>query len=268
MRGWKNEPLLLKDWPNHIDCILSIDENGITNMKNVIRPPNNLHQWFTTTGVMLNKEDFQHTKSRFVHLKENHWEDGLFNKRRVVLHSRDIRKKIGAFNPRHINYKQFKAELNSLLSELDYTIYTSSIDKFAHARKYVNPYSVYDLCLEFILERFSHELRKDNKSGIILLESRGKKENKLLLSTAVKLLEYGNRFYSPGDFKCIKGIYFNPKRTRDKKLSFIQLELADLVSYPIHKFIRDSEVTDDFTSIASKIYNYPEYFGYGMKLFP
>lgn len=268
MGEWKERPLILEEWSHDIDCVLAIDENGTTDMKSVLNPINDLLQWFTITGVMLNQENFVAVRNKFVELKRKYWENGLFNGRRVVFHSRDIRKRTGAFNPRIVDYQNFTEELDSLLAEMDYTIYSSSIDKFAHGRQYINPFPVYDLCLEFVLERFCHELRKDRNTGIIVMESRGRKENQILLNTAVNLLDKGNRFYSAHEFSRIKGVYFNPKLTTNKQLSFPQLELADLVSYPIHKFVRSDTKHTNFESIEDKLYNYPSYSGYGMKIFP
>lgn len=265
---WKERPTVLEEWTENIDRILAIDENGIPELKSIVNPSNDLLQWFTITGVMLTQQEFMDARESFVNLKSKYWEEGLFNGQRVVFHSRDIRKRIGAFNPRFVNPENFKADINQLLVELDYTIYTSSIDKFAHGRQYIYPHPVYDLCFEFVLERFCHELRNNRQTGLIVMESRGLKENQALLKTAVNLLNNGNRYYSSDEFSLIKGVYFNPKRTLDKKLSFPMIELADLVSYPIHRYVKNNSQDNEFSIIEGKLYNYPNYNGFGMKIFP
>ncbi|PIC88002.1 hypothetical protein CSV72_02305 [Sporosarcina sp. P20a] len=268
MYPWMERPTVLEEWPENIDRILAIDENGIPELKSIVNPSNDLLQWFTITGVMLTQQEFMNARKNFVNLKSKYWNEGLFNGQRVVFHSRDIRKKIGAFNPRFVNPEDLKADIDQLLVELDYTIYTSSIDKFAHGRQYIYPYPVYDLCFEFVLERFCHELRNNRHTGLIVMESRGFKENQVLLKTAMNLLNKGNRYYSSDEFSLIKGIYFNPKRTKNKKLSFPMIELADLVSYPIHSYVRKNTEVTGFNIIKNKLYNHPNYSGFGMKIFP
>lgn len=265
---WSSHPITLHKIGNDIDYILAIDENGIPSLKNLINPKNDLLQWFTITGVMFSKNSFTSFIEDIAIIKNRYWENGLFNNKKVVFHSRDIRKKLGAFNPKIIDYDNFISDINSLIKDNKYNIFSSSIDKFSHVRTYSTPYPVYDLCLEFLLERYCYHLNSNKSNGIIVVESRGKCENKLLLNSACKILENGNRYNNSSFFSRVKGIYFNPKRTLDKKKSFPMLELADLVSYPIHKYIKDKEKNNIFKLIEDKFYNYPNYYGYGLKTFP
>ena len=265
---WMEHPKILHNISSEIDCILAIDENGIPSLNNLINPKNDLLQWFTITGVMFSKSSLEDFINNIKALKNKYWEQGLYNKKRVVFHSRDIRKKIGPFNPKKLDYDAFIDDLNDLFVNSDYTIYSSSIDKFSHVRTYVTPFPVYDLCLEFLLERYCYHLNSNNFSGIIVVESRGDKENKLLLNSACKIITNGNRYKDSSFFTRIKGIYFNPKRTSDKRKSYPQLELADLISYPIHNFVKTNTKNDIFKLIEDKFYNYPKYEGYGMKILP
>lgn len=265
---WLKQPTILHEIGSDIDYILAIDENGIPSMKDLLFPKNDLLQWFTITGVLFSKSDLQKFISDITDLKSKYWKNGCFNKKKVVFHSRDIRKKTGPFNPKFIDHSLFSKDIMNLISNNEFTLLSSSIDKFAHVRSYVTPYPVYDLCLEFILERFCYKLNQSNKKGIIVVESRGFKENKLLLESALKIICHGNRYHESSFFSNIIGIYFNPKRTKNKKLSYPQLELADLISYHIHNYIKTNYASDEFSLIESKFYNYPQYNGYGMKVFP
>lgn len=266
--SWRARPVILNDIKGDVDYILAIDENGIPSLKDLLHPKNDLLQWFTITGVVFTRNNLKSFLENITEIKNKYWENGCFNKKKVVFHSRDIRKKIGPFNPKLINYEQFLEDLKELVTDNEYTIYSSSIDKFAHVRSYITPFPVYDLCLEFLLERYCYKLNSKNKKGIIVVESRGEKENKLLLDTALKIMTYGNRYHESSFFSNIEGIYFNPKRTKDKKLSYPQLELADTVSYFIHNYVKTNNKCNNFLSIESKLYNFPNYNGYGMKIFP
>lgn len=268
MESWEEKPTVLVNWEEDVDYVLAIDENGISNLKGIIDATEDSLQWFTITGVLFNRNSFSQLRDDVTKLKCKYWKNGLFKNKRIVFHSRDIRKKVGPFNPKLIQYNSFRDDLKNLIKKSDYTIFSSSIDKFAHIRQYVSPFPVYDLCLEFILERFSYVLNDQNKTGVIVMEARGPNEDKKLLFRSIKLLKDGNKYHDPKDFQRIQGIYFNPKRTKGKKLSFPQLEIADLISYYIYNSIKLGEKTKEFIDIEKSLYNYPNYIGFGLKVFP
>lgn len=58
------------------------------------------------------------------------------------------------------------------------------------------------------------------------------------------------------------------KEQKTKKLSFPHLELSDLISYHIHNFVKNNKKSSEYLLIEPKLYNYPNFTGYGMKLFP
>ncbi|GLY12192.1 DUF3800 domain-containing protein [Pseudobacillus badius] len=281
MSDWRKRPTLIESWDESIDSILSIDENGTIDLKGVRKnilkvaeDPAHNDRWFTITGVELSRKNFEEFRDNFNSVKYEHWKDGCFDyksgNKRVVFHSREIRKKEGPFNPKLINYGTLMTDISAAIEGTSFNIYSSSIDKARHIIKYTNPHPVYNLCMEFILERYCRTLKETGSSGILLLESRGKKEDAEVLKYLVNLLEKGNRYWTCEDFSCIKGIYFNPKwsNTHNKKMSFVLLELADLVSYPIHKFVKFGAEDPAYNIIKKKIQNYPYIHGYGLKTFP
>jgi hypothetical protein len=290
MVDWKSRPTLIDMWGEEIDTIMAIDENGTNDLKGIRKIIKQdllkdlFHKdellpiqdrWFTISGVIFKREDFPAFRDSVNTIKYAHWDDGKFkykgNERRVVFHSRDIRKKEGPFNPKLINYSDFMTDVSSMIDQTDFNIISSSIDKLEHVLKYMhNAYPVYDLCLEFIVERYCRELRKENKTGMLLLESRGKKEDAKILKHLVNLFKNGNNFWQPHHFDCIKGVYFNPKwsHKHKKQASFILLELADLVSYPIFKYVTTDKKDRAFEIVEQKLKNYPFYNGYGIKKFP
>lgn len=268
--NWREKPCSLESISD-IDCVFAIDENGNSDLKGVYStqqsPKENL-QWFTVTGILIKMEHFLSLKEDLVDLKLKHWNEGLFGNTRVVFHSRDIRKKQGAFNPKIINYDLFKEDLNTFLSDSPVTIYSTSIDKYKHIKRYCNPYPVYSIALEFMVERFCFELRRNHLKGVLILESRGEKEDQIVLEHLISLLDNGNEYHDCDDFSNIKGIYFNPKRTKDRKQSYWQLEIADLYSYSIHKFVKTDIKDSNFKYFENKIVGYPNYEGRGIKKFP
>lgn len=277
--NWRERPTIIHEINGTFDSILSLDENGTTDLKGVrknigevLEKLDHPDRWFTITGTAIDCDNYQHFKECISNVKYKHWEDGFFDykkgTRRVVLHSRDIRKRIGPFNPNLINYPELMSDISDMMENTPFEIFSASIDKAEHIRKYNNPWPVYTLCIKFILERYCRYLM--GRKGILLLESRGKKEDAEILKYIIDMLENGNEYWRSEDFSCIQGVYFNPKWSdrHDKKMSFVSLELADLVSYPIHKYVKLNQKDMAFEVIEKKIFNYPYYNGYGLKVFP
>ncbi|WP_026688800.1 DUF3800 domain-containing protein [Alteribacter aurantiacus] len=291
MTNWDKRPTIINEWTEDFDYIMSIDENGTNDlngmkmlkrnkplefMRAVINESLYKHdRWFTISGIVLKKEDFNSFKDSVNTIKFHYWRDGLYNykngERRVVFHSREIRRKEGPFNPKLINFNDFLIDLTDMICNANYKIYSSSIDKINHVNQYANPYEVYDLCLNFIIERYCRQLNREGKKGILMLEARGKNEDKAVLTYLVNLLSNGNNYHDSSHFSNIVGVYFNEKWCFSKnkgKASFIQLELTDLVSFPIFKYMKTGEKDRAFEAIESKLDNAPYYMGHGIKRFP
>ena len=292
MSIWKSKPTILNYWDDTFDYVMSIDENGTTHLKGINKikrkdPINFMRaavadkslymhdRWFTISGIVFKKENFPPFRDSINSIKYNYWNEGLYKyksgERRVVFHSREIRRKEGPFNPKLINFSEFVTDLSELINKSNYKIYSSSIDKVSHVYKYTYPYEVYDLCLNFIIERYCRQLNREGKKGILLLESRGKREDEEILRYLTNLLMNGNNFHGKEHFSNIVGVYFNPKwclLKNNGKASFIQLELTDLVSFPIFKYMKTNNKDLSFRTIENKLDNAPYYQGYGIKKFP
>lgn len=264
--GWEDKPSSIDNLEG-VDCFFAIDENGTSSLKNAQYFSED-NTFFTVTGIYIDLENHNFIKQQIVDLKNEFWEDGFFKGKRVLLHSKDIRKRQGAFNPKLINYEKFTFTLDELLSSLPIKAYSASIDKKAHWSKYVTPYPVYELGVEFLIERFCFELRRRGKKGVVLLESRGYKEDCLVLDKMKRLLNHGNNYNCEDNFSGIQGVYFNHKRTNDGLMSYWPLELSDLFSYRIHRFVKTGEVDERFDCIKEKIFGYPFFKGKGLKVFP
>lgn len=291
MNDWKTRPTLIEDWNGSVDYVMAIDENGTTDLNGIRKLFNgNIldlmrasysstqfvnERWFTITGVIMLRDNFPNFRDSINSIKYHYWKDGIYKykqgERRVVFHSREIRKKEGPFNPRLIDYSSFIQDISWLINNQDFSILSASIDKIKHVSNYSNPYHVYSLCLNFIIERFCIQLNNLKSDGILLLESRGKDADSKVLKHLVQLLEYGNNYYGHDHFRRIKGVYFNPKWCFGKnngKASYILLELADLISYPIFKYVKFEKMDQAFKALEPRLTNYPNYLGYGIKVFP
>ena len=103
-----------------------------------------------------------------------------------------------------------------------------------------------------------------------MLEARGKEEDSDLLEHISKvILKSGTKSIKSSELSNkIKGVYFNPKWNEEYSATYIGLEITDLYSYPIHKFIKRNKKDQAFLTYENKIDGYPNYLNKGIKVFP
>ncbi len=202
----------------------------------------------------------------------NDFKKEFFETNEVILHSRNIRKCEGAFQ---ILFdlevkKKFYEQLDKIISEANFTIIGSGVNKKNHIKKYgkgaKDPYA---LSLSFIMERLIFCLDKKGIDAIvnIRIEKRGKTEDQQLLNQYNKILDKGT-------------YYVSSERLRNrisnfesffKKDNIIGLQIADLCAYPLARHILNpKQPYPPFDIIKDKIYcdGKGNYDGYGLKVFP
>ena len=277
--NWRNRPTTIDYISKSVDYIISIDESGSANLKQVQMAKHNgteasdSEKHFTVTACTIAMSDFQTARDKVMELKRKYWKDALFdyegNSKRVCFHSREIRGRREAFNPDLIDYDAFILDLSAMMATIPMTLYASHIDKVRHVNQYIYPASPYDLCMTFVLERIMRDI-PDDATCIIIVEARGPKEVKELLNQVKSLLDRGNQYHSPETFKKIKGVYFNPKwcQMANDQMSYWELELADLCAYPIQKYFVYGTRDKAFETLLPKISCYPNIYGKGLKSFP
>lgn len=277
--NWRNRPTTIEQISPSVNYLIGIDESGSANLKQVQMSkqlgmePADSERHFTIIACVINNNDLKPSQDIIMEIKNKYWKDGFFNyegdSKRVCFHSREIRGKKNAFNPLLIDYDNFINDLSIMMENLPMKLYASHIDKWRHVNQYTNPYLPYDLCMTFVLERIVSDI-KDNETCIIVLESRGKNEDKKLLDFIKKIIDSGTRYVDAKYFKKIKGVYFNPKwckRVNDKKSYWI-LELADLCVYPFYKYYAHETSDQAYKTLLPKLSGYPNYIGIGLKSFP
>ena len=277
--NWRNRPTKIEEVSKDVDYIVSIDENGTGNLKKVIQAkeqgapiPDSEHH-FAVTACLIRTCDFAAATEMVMTLKRRYWPDGLFTyegeEKRVCFHSKEIRGQKEAFHPNVIDYDSFILDLTQLIEDLPITLYASHIDKIRHVEQYRYPDSPYDLCMHFVLERVVRDMGPD-ESCIVILESRGKKEDAELLGQIKYLIDHGNRYHPASHFSKIRGVYFNPKWSQIAHCqnSYWSLEIADVCSYPVYKYFAHGKRDQAFDVIETKFKNFPRYKGKGLKTFP
>lgn len=278
--NWWDYPQKIKNWNPDIDYVMFIDENGNTgkifdickkNENNI--PINNDDKYFTITGCIFTRNNYSLMRNNIRKLKNKYWKNGYYydtkhqDTRYVCFHSRDIRKHAGAFNDSVINYPQFINDLSATLDKVDCKIISVTINLESFLKQ--GNYNVYETAFNLLLERYIFATN-NNKKGIIMLESRGKNDDKVLLKHIYEIIHQKGQYKisSKELKKKIVGVYFNPKWYGGYSSTFAGLEIADLFSYPIHQYIKYGKVNRSFELIKNKIDCYPDYLNKGIKIFP
>ena len=279
--NWWDYPQKIKYWEPDIDYVMFIDENGNNGkLIDIYRKlTNNVEvdideKYFTITGCIFDRSNYSVMRNDIRNLKNKYWNEGFYydtkhnENRYVCLHSRDIRKHIEPFNDTNINYTNFIIDLSNILKQTNCKIISVSInlEEYIRQGKIEN---VYEKAFDLLLERYIYAT-ENNKKGIIMLESRGKKEDKGLLKHIYEVIHNkGQKKIKPKELeKKIKGVYFNPKWYSGYVSTFSGLEIVDLFSYPIHQYIKYKKENISFETIKEKIESYPNFKNKGIKIYP
>ncbi|MFN8290166.1 MAG: DUF3800 domain-containing protein [Chitinophagaceae bacterium] len=245
-----------------MEYFLFIDESGDHGL-NKIDPG---FPVFTLCGILLSEQNYSVIIEKINTLKRKFWGD-----KKVILHSSDIRKCEKEFQ---ILFNQeikaeFYKDLNEIISESKFRIITVAIQKDKYIKKYGKiAEGVYEISLSYILERvvFSlDEIANDhNKRLSIVIEKRGAKEDSTLSEHIQKVLTRGTYYVNSDRFKNLVCEY----RFFDKKDDIPGLQLADLVAYPISRYVIDpARANPAFDVLEPKFYRRKGH-RYGLKIYP
>lgn len=279
MGEWRNRPRPISKIKENIRWVITIDESGSNELKSIEKAlrknkPTDSYRHFNVTACLMSIDEFIQNRVLIQNLKYSHWDKGCadYNKKskRVCLHSAEIRRKKGPFDNMILEeYESFQHDLSNTLKNVSLKLFSVHVDKLEHFLKYTTPFDPYELSLTFILERISFHINREDT--IIVLESRGKNEDKFLLNFLKQLIDNGSDYISKENLDFIKGIYFNGKWDKDTYLkSNWALELADLYGYPLFRYGREKGNYSgrDFKITSEKLYKYPDFIGKGFKFFP
>lgn len=281
MSKWYDKPVRVLSLKRDIDYIMCIDENGSSsNLTYVLKQISNEKElseddkYFTITGCIFTKDDYFNSKRLIKSLKNKYWNNGVFydtkskRDKEICFHSRDIRKHNGCFNDNVINYNEFMIDLSDTMKDIKCKIISISVNIYEYLKKGYT-HNIYNVAFDFLLERYIYDT-ENNKKGIIMLEARGKEEDKELLKHISKVINHtGTKKISSKELRNkIDGVYFNPKWNEDYNFTYVGLEITDLFSYPIHKYIKRNIKDKAFLIFEDKIVGYPNYNNKGIKIFP
>lgn len=193
-----------------------------------------------------------------------------FGSRDIILRSYDIRKQRGQFSALvDLNTrKSFLGDLHKLILELNFTVIAAVIDKDRLKNNYSKPLNPYTLCLQFIMERFLMFLGQKADSGIMRIESRETHNDQVLAEVYEQFRSKGNNMFKPDEIRRkLLDLSFNQKNQ-----NITGHQIADLVAYPIGRYVLDPQKDNPpFTIIEKKFHRKKGmigYLNYGLKIFP
>ena len=185
----------------------------------------------------------------------------------VVLHEREIRKKLGPFSmltqPEVASV--FMKELTEILENQPFEVIACVIDKTKLRHQYAHPSNPYHLAMGFCIERLYRLLDREGALGgltHVIFESRGKRED--------DELELEFRRVCDGQNFLNKRIPLEIMLA-DKRVNSSGLQIADLVARPIGlSVLRPGQPNRAYEIIEKKFYSSSqcEVDGYGKKVFP
>jgi hypothetical protein len=219
---------------------------------------------FLLSGILITGENYEILRQSFNKLKHSIW-----GNKEVIFHSRDIRKCEKEFQKLFdLEIKKyFYEEINKIISDADYNIIASAIQK----NKFIELFGklqndVYEVALSFVIEQAVMALDSFNiKTDLsIVIEKRGKKEDKQLDDHFQRILGKGTGKLSPERI-----ISCNPTFTfKNKRENINGLQLADLVAYPIARnVIEPNRANPAFDILEPKIYRMNDSLD-GLQIYP
>ena len=207
---------------------LFLDESGTSSLKDI----DPYFPVLVLTGLLISGQNYRILQDKIIRLKQKY-----FPGKQVVLHRRDMRKYERGFEIFFDDdvKRKFYRDLNKILDDVEYELISSAIDKQKYLEQYGRLTSdPYQIALTHVLERAV--IATDNKTTLIkaYIESRGKKEDKIVQSQYNKMLHLGSHEVSAERFlnRFSDNLILRTKRDME-----IGVEVADLCAYPIGRFV-------------------------------
>ena len=244
--------------------IIIFDENGSSSYLKTIQKAvasdseiDDNRRYFTLTACVFELDEYLASVKTLENLTKRFWGDSAIP---VVFHTRDIRKKQGYFNfPSEKRYDEFISSLSKTIDRIKCEIISITFDLFSYVKQYYR-YDPYEVAFDIILGTAMFNIKEDEEVALVF-ETRGKNEDKILSDHIFKAInQYGTLKILPSELKKhFKDVFFNPKLSSDKTRVFHGIDIADLCSYPIYRFMRFGTKGKDFEIVVKKLAGYKKF---------
>lgn len=233
---------------NLSDLVIYVDESGDHGLDSI----DSSYPIFVLVFVIMKKDDYLYKITPDMqNIKFKYWGHD-----QVVLHEREIRKKIGPFSILldKMTNSEFMEDINDFISKSPIDVCVSVIDKEKLKNKYKTPFSPYEIALQFCMERLISCLDKHNQEGkraFLVFESRGKAEDKDLELAFLRIASNKSTWgWRAMDFSRFQ---LEPVFAR-KDANAAGLQLADLMARPCGlKVLRSQQENRAYSILREKI---------------
>lgn len=278
MTSWEEQVLNaklkeFKSFKDDYEYVACFDENGSASatlqmFKSYMahEEPDENRRYFTLTCCLFSKEDYEFSKSIIAKLKKQYFKK---HNEPIVLHTRDIVKRLGAFNfGTKDKYDKFIDSLSNTLSLVKCKIISVTFDLYSYIKQGYK-FDPYEVAFDIILRGLYKNVEK-NKRIALVFESRGQNEDKALYKHIYKIINITGCKETKKETlqKYYNEAFFNHKISKDGKLAFPGIEIADLCSYPIYRYMRFGTIGKDFNTIKEKIVTGSDGLLHGLRKFP
>ena len=241
------------------DFVVYVDESGDANLDKI----NQNFPAFVLTFCIFNKKEYSFQAIP----KLNQLKFKYFGHDMVVLHEREINKRIGAFSAMSQKARTaFLEELTGVIDTTQMTIIAIVIKKNDYKSHYLIPNEPYSLAMRYGLERLYHFLKDQSgnqhlKKTFVICESRGKKEDNELELAFRRICDGTNYLNLRLNFE----VHFAAKAVNSTGL-----QLADLTARPIGQYVLKPDQPNRTYKILEKKFrsNSGEISGFGLKIVP
>ena len=242
--------------------IMFMDESGDHSLDKIDKS----YPMFVLAGCIF---DFDYY-SKVVEPEVNKLKIKHFGKTDVILRSYDIRKQKKEFACLVDMTKRtaFYEDLDNFIKNTDFKIIAAAIRKDKLKSQYKSPDNPYHLCLRFILERAVMYLGRTDEKLIFRIESRQTHNDEKLAEVYESFRNKDQAMFKKDEIQAkLVDLSFN-----QKSQNIIGMQIADLVAYPIGKWVLDnSKENKAFEIIENKFHKSlksSSYLNYGLKIFP
>lgn len=242
--------------------VMFLDESGDHNLAKIDAS----YPMFVLAGCIFDFDYYLQEAEK----KVNELKIKYFGKTNIILRSYDIRKQKGDFACLVDKKKReaFYEAIDILVGNLNFTVIAAAINKTKLKGQYGHPTNPYHLCLQFILERAVMYLGRSNGKIMFRIESRETHNDQKLSEVYEHFRTTDHSLFKKDEIQSkLTDLSFNQKTQ-----NIAGMQIADLVAYPIGKWVLDnSRENKAFTIIEKKLHKKPgtnTYLNYGLKVFP
>ena len=224
--------------------VLFLDESGDHNLS-VIDPQ---YPMFVLGGVIMDQAYAEGPLTDAM----NAFKREMFGRTDIVLHTADITRNRNGFERLQdpLFRKRFCECLNSLMSDLRYTVVACAIRKNDHLARYgVAALDPYLLSLDVLVERFCFDIGRIAGRGVIVAEKRNPTLDRQLELALLNLKIQGTHYLRA----TVVEQRIVALNLRAKQDNIAGLQLADLVVSPIGRHLLGKPDNDDWRIVNSKL---------------